>query len=315
MLALFLMANVAQSQQIDPSFPLLGKTYGPAGIYIPDAVGISNTSLNPARQMSITDISANNQVVEGDFGRLSLANSNADWEIGNYSFVSKDRRAVGRISWNHFTVGHGIIPATDPAEIAMRGDAWELIGAYRVNKHLDVGGAIVPEDATHSSLQLQGQTLASGGSRSQRQGRVGAYYHAGKLGLGYEAGWERGVVSSSILGNAPVSSGYNQDHTTYGASWSPKLGTTAFYNRQRFNLKNEALGLVTKTDYWGVQQALSRKVIAQIARSDKATALSATWLPDDRYGLNVSYTNRAFSTSEAAYGKGNLTFVSLWKSF
>lgn len=298
-----------------PSFVLLSRLYGPLGIYVPEAALVTPVPLNPAAQNSLIDLGMPH-LAEIDFGQLSLHNGpNVHWTIGNYGVIL-DSRSTFRVSYNGLRSGNASLPITSPASIHFGGSAVDLTYAYRLNKWIDVGVAVVTPDEAVASLTLNGQRIASGGSQSTWEARGGILVHYGQLKAGFEFGEEDGRYQATIISTPSGSLPYHQRHYTGTLAWSPARGTTVFYSYQRIKTTapREGLDLSYNTPYWGIEQALAKNIVTRFARVGSGTSVSATYL-HKADSLTISYTGRAFSNTESLSGKGDLVFLSLAHEF
>lgn len=303
-LTLATVASHAKAGALNPAFPLLIRQYGVSEFYSPDQVLESTEPLNPARQLSVPTGTATGEV---DYIGLKAGTMRTYWKVG--SIMGNQGRTAWRLTYNNLSSNTGTLPPLAPmgATTSYSGDALEMVGAYRVSNILDVGLAYVPEDVSRMNLYAAGTPVAYGTSRSTSQGRVGAYLHHGQFALGGDAGWEKGDIDTTAFGSQVPRFGYTQDHTTYGIAWRPALGTTLCYSKQNNRLTSPDAGvrISTNTDYWGIDQWLSRSLDLRITRSGTSNVFSLTWLPSNKVSITLCDVRRAFSGSEDVTGKGD----------
>ncbi len=313
-LFVFLLAALpAHAQGVDPRFPEVGKNiFGVYGFYVPESTAPIVVGLNPATLNSLLDFQSPPQA-ELDFGQLRLrSNLVLDEGIFNYS-TRLGKRSSARFSLYQTWTNRAPTPFAAPASVRHSGTGFEMVYAYRVTPQLDLGVAVVPIDVMDTTL-YGNQRIAKGTARSAYEGRVGGLWHNGKMRIGAAYEVEQNDVSAKSRGGSTQDSVFHASGFTGGISYEPRLGTSLFYNYQKYWLGGEGVSTARPLPFWGVRQFLSPQWMVGVARVGAGTALSAGYI-GKKVEVTLSCTDRAFSASEDVYGKGTLVFASVVGKF
>lgn len=315
LVALSFAVTLSWAGGIGPEGAMLGHgTLSPMGLDNPDAVSPVTTSPNPACLVGLANVGWP-AVAETDLGLLNFESGpsvTADVETVLWS-AGRDHYRVMR-----YAVRSGssplplVLPETLTAEFS--GESIQLSYARSMGDWA-WGVSLFPENRTNTSITIPGVgPMVSLGAESRFAGRIGATWTPQpELTLGAYWHYESDRASATFWGDYPrgsvtESSDYIGSYQTFGASWTPKLGTTIFANYQRGRLWGRDLDSSTSLWFGGVTQYLSPKWALTAYDLDNGLGMSVNHFSAN-WNFGASYSPKALQSSREVMGECEMLYL------
>lgn len=267
---------VSAEAQLGPEGGVLAKgTFGYNGLIGADVSSPIEYSSNPAVIAVVTDGEMKNYA-EVDYGRYNFSQGPAVSTLWVYALKAVGRGAF-RIGQYSTLSNSAPTKALGPGiNVQFASHIAELAYGDRVGPGLYAGISISSETAD-TNIKVDGETVASGTTKSSWNYRVGVNWVDKKLSLGAVYAYDGFDSEMSVLGEPTATGRYRQKLLTTGVTYCSSLGTYWTISDQSGYIRGPNVDATTRLWSYGLTQYLSLRLSLNLGYSDRGWSYSGQY--------------------------------------